>query len=157
MAVGIDSQLVELAGRNWLAAQLQRAGIEVARPERDRGIDLIAYIDRDERVPKFIARPIQIKAASKKVFSVNTKYRIFPGLLLVYVWNVNDPSKTTCCALTYNEAVDVARRMGWTKTASWKTYKNYSMTRPSARLCALLKAYEMNPENWWQKIARSRN
>lgn len=36
----VDTQLVELAGRNWLASELLRAGLEVARPERDRGIDL---------------------------------------------------------------------------------------------------------------------
>lgn len=43
-----DKNIVELAGRNWLASQLFRAGLEVARPERDRGIDLIAYLDMDK-------------------------------------------------------------------------------------------------------------
>lgn len=47
-AATVDTQLVELAGRNWLASELLRAGLEVARPERDRGIDLIAYVDLDE-------------------------------------------------------------------------------------------------------------
>ncbi|MHB2036215.1 MAG: hypothetical protein ACYCPW_05680 [Nitrososphaerales archaeon] len=42
----MDTQLVELAGRNWLTSELLKAGLEVARPERDRGIDLIAYVDR---------------------------------------------------------------------------------------------------------------
>jgi hypothetical protein len=63
----MDAQVIELAGRNWLASELQRAGIEVARPERDRGIDLIAYSDLDERVAKFVARPIQMKASGLRM------------------------------------------------------------------------------------------
>src|SRR5713101_2147177 len=62
-----DTQIVELAGRNRLASELQRAGIEVARPERDRGVDLLAYLDRDD---KFCARPIQMKASSREAFGV---------------------------------------------------------------------------------------
>ena len=36
-----NRQVVELLGRNLLATALIRDGLEVARPERDRGIDLI--------------------------------------------------------------------------------------------------------------------
>jgi hypothetical protein len=69
----LDTQLVELAGRNWLASELLRAGVEIARPERDRGIDLIAYVDIDERVERFVARPIQMKAATGAVFSLDPR------------------------------------------------------------------------------------
>lgn len=55
-----------------------RAGIEVARPERDRGVDLIAYVDRDARLGRFVARPIQMKAATKRVFSLDPKCANFP-------------------------------------------------------------------------------
>jgi hypothetical protein len=41
----MDTQLTELIGRNWLVNELLRAGLEVATPLRDRGIDLIAYFD----------------------------------------------------------------------------------------------------------------
>ncbi len=41
----IDPQVVELLGRNKLISDLLRAGLEVALPMRDRGIDLIAYVD----------------------------------------------------------------------------------------------------------------
>ena len=58
-----DPQLVELRGRNWLTSQLLQAGLEVARPERDRGIDLIAYRDIDEK-QQFLAYPIQMKLCS---------------------------------------------------------------------------------------------
>jgi hypothetical protein len=64
---------VELAGRNWLASELLRAGLEVARPERDRGIDLIAYLDLDERVSSFLACPIQMKAATGALFQPVSK------------------------------------------------------------------------------------
>ena len=39
----MDSQAVELLGRNRLVSDLLQAGLEVALPVRDRGIDLIAY------------------------------------------------------------------------------------------------------------------
>jgi hypothetical protein len=117
----VDTQLIELAGRNWLASELQRAGVEVARPERDRGIDLIAYVDRDERVSTFVARPIQLKAATNAGFSLYPKYLKFPGLILAYVWNVSQPSKTISYALTYGEALGIAEKMGWTKTTAWLT------------------------------------
>src|ERR1700722_2200821 len=107
----VDAQLVELAGRNWLASTLLRAGIEVARPERDRGVDLIAYIDLDEDIKNFVACPIQMKAATRKVFSLDPKYAKFPNLILAYVWNLELPSETKCFALTYPEAHQVATDM----------------------------------------------
>src|ERR1019366_10107162 len=114
-----DTQLIELAGRNWLASELLRAGVEIARPERDRGIDLIAYVDLDVRVQSFVACPIQMKAATGAVFSLDPKYARFPGLILAYVWNLGNPLRITCFALTYSEALAVARKMRWTRTASW--------------------------------------
>src|SRR5205085_571466 len=63
MPPSTDGQIVELRGRNWLVGELLRAGLEVARPERDRGIDLIAYADLDA-TGRFVARPIQMKAAT---------------------------------------------------------------------------------------------
>lgn len=117
-----DGQLVELAGRNWLASELMRAGIEVARPERDRGIDLIAYLDRDRQERRFIARPIQMKAASRARFSLFPKYAKFHDLLLAYVWNLGaeSPSAIKCYVLTYPEALEVLRRMGYARSHTWK-------------------------------------
>lgn len=156
----LDTQLVELAGRNWLASQLQRIGIEVARPERDRGIDLIAYIDRDQHVDKletFIARPIQMKAASRKIFSLDPKYESVPGLILTYVWNVATPSETVCFALTYREAFSVAEQMGYTNSPSWlrggrHEKRGYTTTSPGKDLCDLLAEYEMNGRKWWARM-----
>jgi hypothetical protein len=156
-----DTQLVELAGRNWLASQLQRARVEVARPERDRGIDLIAYLDRDADAGQFIACPIQMKAATKACFSLDPKYQKFCQLLLVYIWNLGNPSETTCFALTYKEAETVAKTMRYTETRSWidgasSGKRGYSPTAPSERLRGLLQPHQMTtPLHWLDKIRRS--
>lgn len=157
MSARVDTQLVELAGRNWLASELLRADLEVARPERDRGIDLIAYLDLDETTSTFHACPIQMKAATQAVFSLYAKYAKFPRLILAYVWNLRDSTQTTCFALTYREALAVADEMGYTNTDSWKTggrnkIPGYSTTAPSARLRELLTPFEMNPDKWRNKI-----
>jgi hypothetical protein len=39
----MEPQIVEILGRNRLIDELLRAGLEVATPERDRGIDLLVY------------------------------------------------------------------------------------------------------------------
>jgi hypothetical protein len=157
----IDSQLVELAGKNWLASELMRAGIEVARPERDRGIDLIAYLDRDKRARRFIARPIQMKAASRARFSLYPKYAKFRGLLLAYVWNLGaeSPSNIRCFALTYAEALGVLRQMGYARSQTWKKgaasgQRRYVVNKPPKKLVGLLSKYEMDSrEKWHERLA----
>lgn len=86
----LDPQRIELIGRNLLVNALLRDGLEVARPERDRGIDLIAYVDRGPVGPsgrQFVARPIQMKAFTGRRFSIDRKYLVVPGLHLAYLWN----------------------------------------------------------------------
>jgi hypothetical protein len=142
-----DSQVIELLGRNRLVDELLRAGLEVALPLRDRGIDLIAYADSGEGVPAFVGRPIQMKAASGQSFSIDRKYTAFPNLILAYVWSVNDPANTVTYALTYAEALAVADAMGYTKTQSWQRGL-YSCTSISARLLQLLEPHRMNSDRW---------
>ena len=148
----LDTQVVELAGRNWLASQIQQAGIEVARPERDRGIDLVIYRDLDES-GKFVSRPIQIKASSWESFGLSPKYAKFPELLLVYIWHLANADETYCYGLTYQEAVRILEEMGYARTDSWLTggrhrNRGYSTTRPSERLKKHLEPFEMTPEKW---------
>lgn len=146
------SQIVELIGRNWLVNELLQANLEVALPLRDRGIDLIAFADLYTHVQTFIARPIQMKAASLRSFGVDQKYSRFPDLIIAYVWYVNDPNKTVTYGLTYHEAVEIADKMGWTKTISWEKGA-YSTTNPSKPLLDLLEPYKMlSPQKWWDKI-----
>src|SRR5580700_10841729 len=52
-----DSQLVEIAGKHLLISRLVAAGLEVAEPLRDKGIDLIVYRGDNG----FTAWPIQMK------------------------------------------------------------------------------------------------
>lgn len=110
---------MESIGRNYLVSQLVSAGLEVARPERDRGADLIAYVDLDEAGGGFVACPIQMKAATKASFAVDRMYEK-TTLLFAHVWRAATPDHATVYALTYAEAVDVAEAMEWTATASWR-------------------------------------
>ncbi|HEY2342877.1 MAG TPA: hypothetical protein VGH90_07605 [Chthoniobacteraceae bacterium] len=66
-----DSQKVGLLGRNRLVDELLRANLEVAFPIRDRGIDLIAYADLSTSVTRYVARPIQMKAAWAESFVID--------------------------------------------------------------------------------------
>jgi hypothetical protein len=148
----MDRQVTELLGRNRLVDELLRAGLEVALPERDRGIDLIAYSDLDPRAPSFVARPIQMKAASGAHFSIYRKYEKFPDLILAFVWNVASAGDARTYALSYDEALAVAEAMGWTSTASWTRAGCYSTQRPGWELLQLLKPHRMTPETWWRKV-----
>src|SRR5688572_380270 len=103
----MDSQLLEIAGRHRLVEQLLEAGIEVSLPIRDHGIDLIAYIDLDSDSKRFLSVPIQMKAASQAIFSINQRYSRFPDLLLAYVWYANNPAKTVVYVMTQAEAMRI--------------------------------------------------
>ncbi|MHB8391197.1 MAG: hypothetical protein ACYDBH_16705 [Acidobacteriaceae bacterium] len=144
-----DGQLVELAGRNWLVSQLIQGKIEVARPERDRGVDLIAYIE----TPDFIACRIQVKVSSGPSFLVyREKYK---GMLLAYVWNIDDSTKTMAYAMTSDEACKIAEAKGWSKTECWKKESGYYYVRnvgDGSRLYELLEPYRMTPDKWERKI-----
>lgn len=148
-----DKQATEIIGRNWLVSELYLAGIEVARPERDHGIDLIAFLDLDES-GRFIACPLQMKATRRKSFDVHRRFGKFPNLLLVYVWSVGDSPVAYC--LTYPQAEEIAREMGWTETDSWqkggKTGRpGYGTRRPSPKLEALLEPHRMTTRERWKK------
>jgi hypothetical protein len=146
-----DTQIIELIGRNRLSSELLRDGLEVAVPARDRGIDLIAYLDRSTDNGQFIARPIQLKAFSERAFSLFQKYQKTASLIIAYIWYVDNLERTEMYALTYDEAFRVAVEMGWTKTASWKK-EGYSTTRPSEELCGLLRPYRMHRGEWKRKV-----
>jgi hypothetical protein len=148
----MDTQLVELVGRNWLIQELLQAGLEVALPARDRGIDLIAYADLWPRVKTFAACPIQMKASSGKHFGIYKKYLKFPNLIIAHVWYVRDRSQTTTFALTHHESVQIGTKMRWTKTKSWKDDDSYTTRAPSARLRDLLEPFRMTPGKWWLKV-----
>lgn len=70
-----DSQLTELSGRHFLIAQLVAGGLEVAVPVRDRGIDLIAYLDLSAETQQFVACPIQMKASQRGTVRAGAEIR----------------------------------------------------------------------------------
>jgi hypothetical protein len=160
----LDSQVIELLGRNRLVSELLRAGLEVAVPARDRGIDLIAYLDVGGAlgapgevalpfgVDSFVAKPIQMKAASSRSFSISRKYDKLRDLLIAFVWHLEDPGRAVTYALTYDEALAIGDGLGWTSTASWTQRHEYSTTRPSSELVSRLEPYRMTPEAWLAKV-----
>lgn len=148
----MDSQTIELLGRNRLVDELLLAGLEVAVPLRDRGIDLIAYVDLAAVASTFVAVPIQMKAASTRAFSLDVKYARISNLVLTYVWGLQAPEHAQTFALTYKEALGVAERMAWTTTNSW-AQGSYSTSAPSKQLCEFLEPFRMSPAAWRKKLA----
>jgi hypothetical protein len=149
--VELDSQVIEVLGRQRLITELLRDGLEVAVPVRDRGVDLIAYADLSQQVTRFASRPIQMKAATASAFGVDQKYKRIADLILAYVWHLGEPQAAVTYALPYADAVQVATAMGWTETASWQQGQ-YHSSRPSKRLLSLLAPYEMSPGRWWSLV-----
>lgn len=146
-----DSQVVEILGRNRLINELLLAGIEVAIPVRDKGVDLIAFVERNAKVQNFAAFPIQLKASSTRGFGLDKKYSRIANLIIAYVWHVDSEGECATYALTYPEALQIADELGWTKTSSWEK-GTYVSTSPSRKLCELLEPFKMTGEKWWSKI-----
>jgi hypothetical protein len=148
-----DAQVVELIGRNLLGSELLRDGLEVAVPARDRGIDLIAYADLLSNVETFVARPIQMKAASRRSFSIDGKYERLADLIIAYIWHVHDPGTTVTYALTYSEAFDVAKEcFDLDNSVAWENKKYHVNNNPGQKLCGLLEPYQMSEGKWWEKV-----
>ncbi len=149
----MDTQIIEILGKNKLISEILKSGLEVATPERDRGIDLIAYTDISDKTNKFIAKPIQMKASLNQVFSLFSKYKKFNDMIIAYVWNADKNEKCITYALTYDEAFQICKKLGWTETTSWER-GGYSTTKPSKRAIKLLEQYKMTPEKWKNKILK---
>jgi hypothetical protein len=145
-----DSQVTEILGRNRLIDELLHAGLEVALPLRDRGIDLIAYLETGPGIAAFASRPIQMKAGLDELFYIDQKYTAFPDLILAYVWYV-DRDKTVTYALSYADALTIADRMGYTQAPCWEKGR-YACTSVSARLRTLLEAHRMTPSKWREMV-----
>lgn len=148
----MDTQTIEILGRNRLVDELLMAALEVALPLRDREVDLIAYVEPTGAASTFAAVPIQMKAASARAFSIDAKYAKLSNLVMAYVWGLRAPEHATTFALTYAEALAVANAMGWTATASWDS-GTYSTASPNQRLLEQLLPYRMSPEAWRKKIS----
>ncbi len=139
----MDTQQVEIIGRNLLVSACVADSIEVSEPIRDRGIDLIIFNDTNEQ-GSFNALPVQLKASSKRSFSVNAKYAKFPNLLMAYTWHSDSPTNARLYIMKYSDAINIADEMGWLKTVSWER-GGYSTQNPSSKIEALLSPYLYKP------------
>jgi hypothetical protein len=150
-----DAQITELSGRHFLISQLLAGSVEVAQPVRDRGIDLIAYLDRhSDGEPEFLACPIQLKANQEARFGLDKKYASIRNLLMVHVWHLSDPGQTAVYALTYSESLALLERRKHTTSASWAQKGGYSL-KVNALWRELLEPYQMTPDRWSDKIQRT--
>ncbi len=145
-----DTQIVELAGRHYLISQFLRDGVEVAIPVRDRGVDLIAYLERENDGTEFFACPIQLKAHTMTGVSLYQKYEHIANLLLVYAWHVRS-SEPELYALTYKEAFTLFDEAGHIDTDSWRKLKCYVITSAEPWRNRL-KPYRMEPGMWRNKL-----
>jgi len=146
-----DTQITELAGRHYLIAQLLAGGVEVASPVRDKGVDLIAYVETANDRPEFLACPIQLKANKDARFGIEKKYGKIPSLLMVYAWRVSTPAPELY-ALTYREVVELLESRNHTKTQSWiKEGGGYSLNVNDVWREAL-QPFRMEPEAWKDTI-----
>ena len=137
----LDSKQVELIATSWMEAQLMRKGYEVARPLRDKGIDIIAY--RDDPDHAFSATPIQIKSAQKKTFSIQKKYAD-RNIVMAYIWNATSDAPTLFL-VPYAEAVQLLDSIGDAiNSTSWVEYGAYSSQSPSKALIEKMKPFKDN-------------
>jgi hypothetical protein len=148
----MDTQVTEIFGRNRLVNDLLLSGVEVATPARDRGVDLIAYLDLVEQGGRFSAVPIQIKTATRESFVIDAKYAKFANLIIAFVWGIERPETAVVYALSYEEALEIGRTMGWLATRSWTERGSYSTTAPSQKLRKLLEPFAMVPGTWRKRI-----
>jgi hypothetical protein len=80
----MDKQQIELIGVAALTAALIREGFEIARPLRDRGVDLVLFSDDSARCSAIL---IQVKTHSETGLEVfRERYAKFPGLVYAMVW-----------------------------------------------------------------------
>src|SRR5207248_1606378 len=136
----------------FLIAQLVAGGLEVAIPVRDRGIDLIAYLDLSAETPQFVSCPIQMKASQEARFSLDKKYDKIANLLISYVWYVEDPAKACVYALSYDEAFALLKKRDHTETDSWRLKNSYSVPKPGPDWLQDLEHYRMTPDRWCDRI-----
>jgi len=54
-------------------------------------------------------------------------------MLLVYVWYVDDSTRTVAYALTWNEAHAIAKRKGWISKASYEKYGYWRVPKVGPR------------------------
>jgi hypothetical protein len=137
--VPLDNQQVECLARQALTAALTADGLEVARPERDCGIDLLAYTVNPPRM-----MPIQMRAETAAGYSVEKKHAGIDSLIMVYVWNACSLGGEQFFAMRWSEAAEIADRLSY----AWDSRGRWISTRPPARLIAAIESHRVSPGGW---------
>jgi hypothetical protein len=154
----LDAQQKELLGRSALEAELIKNGFEVARAHRDKGIDLLVFLDEPKR--PFVSRPIQLKASTGIRFGLDRKYEGMTGLILAYAWTILE--RPRFFLMTYSEAECLVPAEA-KRTYSWQK-GGYSWPKaPEAIKTKLEAAYESRwqwlrselEKDWQQDVRRS--
>lgn len=134
----LDTKQVELIATSWLEFQLMKNGFEVARPLRDKEIDLIAYTDNPDC--EFSAHPIQIKSARNKTFSLDKKYRD-RSIVMAYIWGATT-DRPELFLVPFSKALNLLSLIGDAPTSdSWALKGQYSTQRPSKKLTKKLELF----------------
>lgn len=144
----MDTQQVEITGRSLLISVFVSENLEVAQPLRDKGIDLIVYMD--DSIHGFGSLPIQLKSARKETFSISKKYLNMPNLYMAYVWHVEKPQESSIFIMRHTVAVSIAENHGYTKNNSWTKEKgewSVSSISDQGRLKQSLEPYRYMPGN----------
>lgn len=132
----LDKQQIELVGRAHLETRLLKAGFEVARPIRDKGFDLIAY--SDVQGGQFFATPIQMKASSGTIFSLDRKYEN-RGIIYAFIWHILEAPRLFL--VPYEDAVAMLPDSS-AQSDSWKVHGRWYTGKPSVILCERLAQFE---------------
>jgi hypothetical protein len=141
----LDSQQKELLSTAYVEARLIREGFEIARPIRDKGIDIIVYDEQPGS--SFRAVPIQLKSYRDEGFAVSSKY-LDRDLVMIYVWHAFELAPRLI-VIGHEEMLGLLSPT-LRETRSWVEGGGWSQTRIAAPLRDELLKYENN----WTLIRR---
>ncbi|MFE3557294.1 hypothetical protein ACFXKW_20865 [Streptomyces sp. NPDC059193] len=146
-----DTGATEVLGRSWLTTELIRSAVEVARPERDIGVDLIAYTSGATWM-----LPIQLKTIGLTGLTVFRKYVDEPVALVYVLLGDRDGgfagrTETTAYLLTPEEAWELPTALGQKFDPDFNTYRFSSLTRA---LVEKLEPHRVPPGTWRERLAQ---
>jgi hypothetical protein len=112
-------------------------GIEVARTERDIGIDLLVFEKNQTLNEQLTVLPVKLKAFGNRGFSLNEKK--YKNMYMAYVWLNGNSSEAEVYLMSFEQAVDIAR------TSYYNKYKNVYTGSPKKTLVAEMQKYRCRP------------
>lgn len=143
----MDSQTIELLGRNRLVDELLQAGLEVALPVAQRGVDLIVFTHQNDG--SFVACPVQLRASSGRKFTIDHASDKMPNLIYAFVWGIGS-DKVATYALTHKEMQRIGESTGYSlMQSSQRALYDHASNRS---LLDELERYRMTPDAWRSKL-----